>query len=91
MEARKKALIESVAGTLDMNMKNAIQANAAYGDYGAVADAIRSGMNGIQAGTTMGNVAINVYAAEGQSAREIADTVMERLQHLVEQREAVFG
>lgn len=91
MEARKKALIESVAGTLDLNMKNAIQANAAYGDYGAVADAIRSGMNGIQAGTTMGNVAINVYAAEGQSAREIADTVMERLQHLVEQREAVFG
>lgn len=84
LEERKKNLIDSVMGTLDFNMQNAIAATRAD------ADPIIRAIEGT-AGTNMGGVTMNIYAAEGQSAREIADTVIYRLKHLVNQREAVFG
>lgn len=37
------------------------------------------------------DVTINVYGAEGQDVRTLADIVMERIQHSIERREAVFA
>jgi len=36
-------------------------------------------------------VTINVYGAEGQDVRRLADIVMERIQHSIDRREAVFA
>lgn len=41
--------------------------------------------------TNMGGVTITINAHEGQSPQDIADVVMERIQHAVSQREAVFA
>lgn len=37
------------------------------------------------------DVVINVYGAEGQDVRTLADIVMERIQHSIDRREAVFA
>lgn len=37
------------------------------------------------------DVTINVYGAEGQDVRTLADIVMERIQHSIDRREAVFA
>ena len=37
------------------------------------------------------DVTINVYGAEGQDVRTLADIVMERIQHSIDRREAVYA
>lgn len=44
-----------------------------------------------RAGGTGNEININVYGTEGQSVNELADIVMDRLEHSVERREAVFA
>ena len=41
--------------------------------------------------TNTANVTINVYGAEGQNMRELANIVMERIQHNMSRREAAFA
>lgn len=44
-----------------------------------------------RSGGTGNEININVYGAEGQNVNELADIVMDRLEHTVERREAVFA
>jgi hypothetical protein len=37
------------------------------------------------------DVTINVYGAEGQDVRKLADIVMDRIQHSIDRREAAFA
>ena len=43
------------------------------------------------AGAAGGSYVINVYAAKGMNEQQLADAVMQRIQHQVRQRETVYG
>lgn len=88
-EAEKSDMINRVGKTLDFSAENAAIEKRFSVDYSSMTDALKKGIGSM--GGQTGPISINVYAAEGQSEREIADAVIERLQHLVNQREAVFG
>lgn len=52
---------------------------------------VANGFDYAAGGWNMGGLTVNVYGAEGQSAQDIADAVMERIQAAVDRREAVFA
>lgn len=88
-EEEKNDMIRRVGKTLDFSAENAAIEKRMSIDYSSMADALKKGIGRITG--QAGPISINVYASEGQSEREIANAVIERLQHLVDQREAVFG
>ena len=88
-EVEKNDMIRRVEKTLDFSAENEEIQKRFSVDYNYMTDAIKKGIG--NANGSNSEININVYAAEGQSEREIANAVIERLQHLVNQREAVFG
>lgn len=89
-ENEQKSMMGRIKDTLDFGMQNAVFASRIETDYGSMSDAIKAGLEGFSA-QAMSPININVYARDGQNEREIANIVMDRLQRMVNQREAVFG
>lgn len=89
-ENEQKSMMGRIKDTLDFGMQNAVFASRVETDYGSMSDAIKAGLEGFSA-QAMTPININVYARDGQNEREIANIVMDRLQRMVNQREAVFG
>lgn len=81
---------KGVAGDLYDTLEGASYINLT-GTYSASAEDLES-VHGVTSGsTTIGDVQIVVNAKEGQSAKEIADEVMYRMQHLKDRNDAVFA
>lgn len=89
-ENKQKSMMGRIKDTLDFGMQNAVFASRVETDYGSMSDAIKAGLEGFST-QAMTPININVYARDGQNEREIANIVMDRLQRMVNQREAVFG
>ena len=89
-ENEQKSMMGRIKDALDFGMQNAVFASRIETDYGSMSDAIKAGLEGFSA-QAMSPININVYARDGQNEKEIANIVMDRLQRMVNQREAVFG
>lgn len=76
LENRRKELLRTVAGTMDMS--------------GIAASIGPAEIAGNSRTVTYGDNIINIYATPNQSEDQIADLVMYKIQHRVEQEEAAF-
>lgn len=76
LENRRKELLRTVAGTMDMS--------------GIAASIGPAEITGNSRTVTYGDNIINIYATPNQSEDQIADLVMYKIQHRVEQEEAAF-
>lgn len=76
LENRRKELLRTVAGTMDMS--------------GIAASIGPAEISGNSRTVTYGDNIINIYATPNQSEDQIADLVMYKIQHRVEQEEAAF-
>lgn len=89
-EAEKEDMIRRVGKTLDFSAETATIQKRMSIDYSSITDVLKKRIGSLGA-QSAGPININIYAAQGQSEKEIANAVIERLQHVVNQREAVFG
>ena len=81
---------DMIAGMTDGIYRNAYKLENAVSSLAA---GIQSGMNGGHgaAGASGKTFSVTVNPAKGMSEQQVADMVMQRMQHMVRQRETVFA